>query len=84
MLNRKNKILAALGAALATAAIGGGVAVANAAPPLPPPSPTVVDIPEPGDTPDAEQAGDTDNLQEGDQNGPEVPDTPPAPAPPGG
>jgi hypothetical protein len=84
MLNRKNKVLAALGAALAAGAIGGGVAVANAAPPPPPPSPTVIDTPEPGDSPDAEQAGDTDNLQEGDQNGPEVPDTPAAPAPPGG
>jgi hypothetical protein len=82
MLNLKNKVLAALGAALAAGAIGGGAAVANAAPPPPPPSPTVVDTPEPGDSPDAEQPGDTDNVQDGDQNGPEVPDTP-APAPPG-
>ena len=84
MLTRKNKIIAAVGAALAAGAIGGGVAVANAQPtPAPPSPPTVVDSPEPGDSPDAQGVADTDNIQEGDQNGPEVPDTPAPPAPPG-
>jgi hypothetical protein len=82
MLNRKNRIIAGLAAALGAAAIGGGAATANAEPPPPPPAPTVVDTPEPGDGPDVAGAVDTDNIQEGDQNGPEVPDTP-APAPPG-
>jgi hypothetical protein len=41
----------------------------------------VVDTPEPGETPEPAEAADTDNIQEGDQNGPEVPDTAP-PAPP--
>jgi hypothetical protein len=83
MLNRKNRIMAAVTAALGGAAITGGVAVAHATPtPAPPPPPTVVDTPEPGDNPDAAGAADTDNIQEGDQNGPEVPDTPAPPAPP--
>jgi hypothetical protein len=83
MSNRKNRIVAALIAALGTAAIGGGIAVAHAAPtPAPPAPPTVVDTPEPGDTPDASGVADTDNIQDGDQNGPEVPDTPVPPAPP--
>ena len=85
MLNRKNRITAAVTSALAAGTIGGGVAVANAAPPPPPPppppAPTVVDTPEPGETPEPAEAADTDNIQEGDQNGPEVPDTAP-PAPP--
>jgi hypothetical protein len=84
MLNRKSRIAAAVTSALAGAAIGGGIAVANATPAPPPPAPpTVVDTPEPGDSPDVTGAADTDNLREGDQNGPEVPDTaaPPAPAP---
>lgn len=83
MLNPKNRIAAALMAALGTAAIGGGIAVAHAQPtPAPPAPPSVVDTPEPGDTPDTEGAADTDNIQEGDQNGPEVPDTTVPPAPP--
>jgi hypothetical protein len=83
MLNRRSRIVAAVTSALAGAAIGGGVAVANATPAPPPPSPpTVVDTPEPGDSPDGTAAADTDNIQEGDQNGPEVPDTPAPPAPP--
>jgi hypothetical protein len=85
-MDRMDKIVAALTAALAACAIGGGVAIANATPtpPPPPPPPTsVVDTPEPGDTPDVLGAPDTDNVQEGDQNGPEVPDTTVAPAPPG-
>jgi hypothetical protein len=87
MLNRKKKIMAAVTPALGAAAICGGIAVANAAPPPPspppPPAPTVVDTPEPGDSPDEAAGVDTDNVQEGDQNGPEVPDTP-APPPPQG
>ena len=83
-MDRMDKIVAALSAALAACAIGGGVAIANATPTPPPPPPTsVVDTPEPGDTPDVPGAPDTDNVQEGDQNGPEVPDTTVAPAPPG-
>jgi hypothetical protein len=83
MLNRKSRVVAAVTSALAAAAIGGGIAVANAIPTPPPPAPpTVVDTPEPGDSPDATGAADTDNIQDGDQNGPEVPDTPAAPAPP--
>ncbi|MDT5151454.1 MAG: hypothetical protein QOI01_3187 [Mycobacterium sp.] len=35
-----------------------------------------------GDNPDGIVAADTDNVQEGDQSGPEVPDTPVPPAPP--
>ncbi|GAC1638765.1 MAG: hypothetical protein NVS4B6_08890 [Mycobacterium sp.] len=93
-MNRNNKITAAVTAALATGAIGGGIAVANATPttPPPPPPPTTQgdlpdipgtpDVEEPGDTPDAPGAPDTDDVQGGDQNGPEVPDTP-APTPPG-
>jgi hypothetical protein len=85
LMDRTDKIVAAVCAVLAAGAIGGGVATANATPtPAPPPPPTsVVDTPEPGDTPDVPGAPDTDNVQEGDQNGPEVPDTTVAPAPPG-
>ncbi|HXO50813.1 MAG TPA: hypothetical protein VN888_07245 [Mycobacterium sp.] len=80
LLRRKSRVVAAVTSALAGAAIGGGIAVANATPAPPPPAPpTVVDTPEPGDVTDA---ADTDNLQEGDQNGPEVPDTAAPPAPP--
>ena len=81
MSNRKN-IVSALTAAFAAMAVGGGVAIANAAPPAPlAPLTTMADAPEPGDTPD-EQGPDTDNVQDGDQGGPELPDTaPPAPAP---
>jgi hypothetical protein len=83
LLNRKSRIVAAVTSGLAGAAIGGGMAVANATPTPPPPAPpTVVDTPEPGDSPDVTGAADTDNLQEGDQNGPEVPDIPAPPAPP--
>jgi hypothetical protein len=85
-MDRMDKIVAALTAALAAWAIGGGVAIANATPtPAPPPPPpiSVVDTPEPGDTADVAGAPDTDTVQEGDQNGPDVPDTTVAPAPPG-
>src|SRR3981189_1016672 len=83
MLNRKSRVVAAVTSALAGAAIGGGIAVANATPAPPPPAPpTVGDTPEPGDSPDFRGAADTDTLQEGDQNGPEVPDPPAPPAPP--
>jgi hypothetical protein len=50
-MDRTDKIVAAVSAALAAGAIGGGVAIAS--------------------------------VQEGDQNGPEVPDTTVAMAPPG-
>jgi hypothetical protein len=83
LLNRKRRVVAAVTSALAGAAIGGRIAVANATPAPPPPAPpTVVDTPEPGDSPDVTDAADADNVQEGDQNGPEVPDTPAPPAPP--
>jgi hypothetical protein len=87
-MDRTDKIVVALSAALAACAIGGGVGIANATPapapaPPPPPATSVVDPPEPGDTPDVAGAQDGDNIQEGDQNGPEVPDTTVTPAPPG-
>jgi hypothetical protein len=81
-----DKIVAAVSAVLAAGVIGGGVAIANATPtPAPPPPPltSVVDTPEPGDTPDVPGAPDTDNVQDGNQSGPELPDTTVAPAPPG-
>ena len=85
-MNRKNRIVAALTGALGAAAIGGGVAVAHAQPPPPPPPPppptTVVDTPEPGEAAEPGEAVDTDNIQEGDQNGPEGPDISVVPAPP--
>jgi hypothetical protein len=81
-VNRKNRIVAALTAALGAAAIGGGVAVAHAQPPPPPPPTTVVDTPEPGEAAEPTEAVDTDNIQDGDQNGPEAPDTSVVPAPP--
>ena len=37
---------------------------------------SAADTPEPGDTPDAPGAADNDNVQQGDQNGPEIPDSP--------
>jgi hypothetical protein len=74
------KLVAAVAAALTAGAIGGGIGIANADPTPPPPPTTVVDTPEPGDTPD--EAADTDDVQDGDQSGPEVPDTP-LPSPPG-
>jgi hypothetical protein len=86
MTNRTNKLVAALMAALCAGAIAGSVAVAQAQPtptPTPTPPPSVVDQPEPGDSPDGIAAADTDNVQEGDQNGPETPDIP-APPPPQG
>jgi hypothetical protein len=75
-MNRKDKIVSAVGATLAAGAIGGGVTVANAqptpAPPPPPPAPTVV-APELEDSAECAGGVDTDNIQEGDQNGPEEP-----------
>jgi hypothetical protein len=65
-MNKRNKIMAAFTAALAAGSIGVGVTTAYAAPPTAPPS--AADTPEPGDTPDAPGAGD--------QNGPEIPDSP--------
>ncbi|MCW2650121.1 MAG: hypothetical protein QOE41_892 [Mycobacterium sp.] len=78
MVNRRNKMIAAVLTGLAGTAICAGAAVASAQPaPAPPPPPSVVDQPEPGDTPDAVGAADTDNVQEGDQNAPDTP-APPA------
>jgi hypothetical protein len=73
-MNKRNKIMAAFTAALAAGSIGVGVTTAYAAPPTAPPS--AADTPEPGDTPDAPGAADNDNVQQGDQNGPEIPDSP--------
>jgi|1186.fasta_scaffold832268_1 hypothetical protein len=85
-MNRKDKIVSAVGAALAAGAIGGGVAVANAqptpAPPPAPPGPTVVEAPELEDSAECAGGVDTDNIQEGDQNGPEAPNDCAPPAPP--
>ena len=84
-MNRKDKIVSAVGAALAAGA-GGGVAVANAQPtpvPPPPPAPTAVEAPEPEGSAECSGGVDTDNIQEGDQNGPEEPDGCAPPAPPG-
>lgn len=84
-MNRKDKIVSAVGAALAAGAIGVGVGVANAQPmpaPPPPPAPTVMEAaPELEDSAECAGGVDTDNIQEGDQNGPEEPDdcAPPAP-----
>ena len=65
MMNRKDKIVSAVGA------------------PPPPPAPTVVETPEPEDSAECAGGVDTDNIQEGDQNGPEEPDDCAPPAPPG-
>ena len=84
-MNRKDKIVSAVDATLAAGAIGGGVTVANAQPtpaPPPPPAPTVV-APELEDSAECAGGVDTDNIQEGDQNGPEQPDDCAPPAPPG-
>ena len=84
-MNRKDKIVSAVGATFAAGAIGGGVTVASAQPtpaPPPPPAPTVV-APELGDSAECAGGVDTDNIQEGDQNGPEEPDDCAPPAPPG-
>ena len=85
-MNRKDKIVSAVGAALAAGAIGAGVAVANAQPtpvPFPPPAPPAVGAPEPEGSAECSGGVDTDNIQEGDQNGPEEPDNCAPPAPPG-
>jgi len=85
-MNWKDKIVSAVGATLAAGAIGGGVTVANAQPtpasPPPPPAPTVV-APELEGSAECAGGVDTDNIQEGDQNGPEEPDDCAPPAPPG-
>jgi hypothetical protein len=52
-----------------------GSPVANAQPtPAPPPAPTVVEAPELEDSAECAGGVDTDNIQEGDENGPEEPD----------
>ena len=66
-MSRKDKIVSAVGAALAAGAIGGGVAVANAQPtpvPPPPPAPTVV-APEVEDSAECAGGVDTDNIPGG-------------------
>lgn len=80
MMRPPQRLVAGIGTLLVAATIGGaGMALAQATPtPAPPPPPTTeqCDAPEPGDTPDQPGAPDTDNVQDGDQGGPEVPDTP--------
>ena len=81
MMKPRQRLLAGIGTLLAAVTIGGaGPALANATPaPPPPPAPPTsqqCDAPEPGDTPDQPGAPDTDNVQDGDQAGPEVPDGP--------
>ena len=80
-MNQKQKLIAAVGALLAAGTIGGaGMALANAtpapAPPPPPPTSQACDAPEAGDTPDQPGGPDSDNVQKGDQGGPETPDAP--------
>jgi hypothetical protein len=74
------RLLAGIGTLLVAATIGGtGMALAQATPtpaPPPPPATSECDAPEPGDTPDQPGAPDTDNVQDGEQGGPEVPDAP--------
>jgi hypothetical protein len=82
MTNPTQRLIAAVGTLLAAGTIGGvgmGLAHATPTPPPPPPPPAATeqcDAPEPGDTPDQPGAPDTDNVQDGDQGGPEVPDVP--------
>jgi len=77
--------VAALTAALAACAIGGGVAIANATPTRPRRHRRRLrwwTLQNPA-TPPMLREHRTRQRQEGDQNGPEVPDTTVAPAPPG-
>lgn len=81
MMRPTQRLLAGIGTLLVAATIGGaGMALAQATPtPAPPPPPATseqCDAPEPGDTPDQPGAPDTDNVQDGEQGGPEVPDAP--------
>lgn len=81
MMNRRQKLIAAVGTLLAAGTIGGtGMALGHAtptpAPPPPPPASEQCEAPEPGETPDQPGAPDSDNVQEGDQGGPELPDVP--------
>lgn len=81
MMNPRQRLLAGIGTLAAAMTIGGaGMALAHATPTPPPPPPPAAseqcDAPEPGDTPDQPGAADTDNVQDGDQGGPEVPDAP--------
>ena len=63
-MNRKDKIVSAVGATFAAGAIGGGVTVASAQPtPAPPPAPTVV-APELEGSAECAGGVDTDNIQE--------------------
>ncbi|KMO70779.1 MAG: hypothetical protein HZB45_24800 [Mycolicibacterium rufum] len=75
MMKSTQRVLAGIGALMAAATVGGaGMAPAYATPP--PPAPPQCDARGPGDTPDQPGVSDTDNVQDGDQGGPEVPDGP--------
>ncbi|MGK2882849.1 MAG: hypothetical protein ACSLE6_19405 [Mycobacterium sp.] len=80
MMRPTQRLLAGIGTLLVATTIGGaGMALAQATPtPAPPPPATSeqCDAPETGDTPDQPGAPDTDNVQDGEQGGPEVPDAP--------
>lgn len=80
MITPLQRMLAGLGTLAVAATIGGaGMALAQATPTPPPPPPATseqCDAPEAGDTPDQPGAPDTDNVQDGEQGGPEVPDGP--------
>ena len=81
MMKPRQRLLAAIGTLRAPVTTGGAATVLAHATPAPPPPPAPpasqqCDAPEPGDTPDQPGAPDTDNIQDGDQGGPEVPDGP--------
>lgn len=75
MANIVEKLASALGAMAAVGAIVGGLAIANADP-TPAPS-TVIDTPEPGDTPDV--PGQPDLPESGDTPDTTAPVAPSAP-----
>ncbi|SNS75900.1 hypothetical protein [Rhodococcoides kyotonense] len=68
-MNAKKKIVAVAAVALAAASIGGGIAGANVLDRSAAPDTSIVDSPEPGDTPDA--PGAVDVPEPGD-----IPDAP--------
>ncbi len=80
MRRTTQRLLAGIGTMLVTATLGGAsaalVQAAPTPPPPPPPTSQQCDAPKPGDTPDQAGAPDNDNVQGGDQGGPEVPDAP--------
>ncbi|KDE97092.1 conserved exported hypothetical protein [uncultured Mycobacterium sp.] len=77
MRRTTQRLLAGIGTMLAAATLGGvSAALAQAAPtppPTPPPTSQQCDAPKPGDTPDQPGAPDKDNIQGGDQGGPDAP-----------